>query len=223
MKRRWAVVIPSDSFEHLRLSALSVLLAHPDLSPHEIHVVSRSLNEKDAPPLLRELTYVQDPKEEFSFARRVNLGLEAIAPLDAVVMGDDVEVVTRNAFDLLSETACMRVLSAAIRGRVGPPWQREGEAAVEVPFVSFVCVYISRVVVNMVGFLEDRFPGYGYDDTDYCVRAKRAGLSIGVDPRVVVEHNIRIKSVFMEKYGGGLGALEREAEEAFRAKWMLSG
>lgn len=216
---RWSVVIPSDSQDNLRLSAASILQAHPNCSPSDILVLTRKLSAEDGRGFLRDLTYVRDPEEVFSFARRVNLGMDT-AQGDVVVMGDDVEVVTRNAFDILAETATIRVLAPAVRGRVGPPWQREAEGYPEVPFVSFICVYLSRMVLKIVGPLETRFPGYGYEDTDYCLRARKAGLSIGVDSRVIVEHNVRLQSVFQMTYGNALGQLEENARQAFVAKWM---
>lgn len=216
---RWSVVIPSDSQDNLRLSAASVLQAHPKLSPSDILVLTRKLSAEDSRGFLRDLIYVRDPEEAFSFARRVNLGVGTVQG-DVVVMGDDVEVVTRNAFDILSETATMRLLAPAVRGRVGPPWQRDGQEYPEVPFVSFICVYLSRMILKIVGPLEERFPGYGYEDTDYCLRARKAGLSIGIDGRVAVEHNVRIPSAFQAAYGAGLGHMEESARQAFVAKWM---
>ena len=217
---RWAVVIASDSAENLRLSVTSLLCAHPAMEPKDILVVSRALTQDRQVGILRDVGFLLDPTEEFSFARRINLGLNVMKGKDVVVMGDDVEVITRNAFDILAETATIRILSPSIRGRVGPPWQKEGQDHPEVPFISFICVYLSKMALEIVGSLEERFPGYGYEDTDYCLRARKAGLAIGVDGRVLVEHNIRIPSAFVGTYGAKLSPMEEVARQAFISKWM---
>lgn len=216
---RWAVAIPSDSSENLKLCVTSIVCAHPLIDPKDILVISRDLAPGNEGGLLRDVTFIKDENEKFSFAKRANLAIQHADGRDLILMGDDVEVVTRDAFNILSETATIRLLSPAIRGRVGPPWQKEGQEHPEVPFISFICVYLSKTVTHIVGQFEERFPGYGYEDTDYCLRARKAGLSVGVDGRVLIEHNIRIRSAFVTKYGGQLAEMEASARTAFLAKW----
>lgn len=215
MRRRWTAVIPSDSQENLDRCLRALKGAHPDLEAADILVVSRRLKE----PSPERFTFVPDPVEKFNFARRVNLGFKAAGDRDVVLMGDDVDVATPGAFDLMSEEAPFRILSAAIYGRVGPWWQRVGQNVAEVPFVSFICVYIPRAVYGMVGPLDESFPGYGYEDTDYCIRARRKGLSIGVCGRAVVEHGIKGRSAFVEMYNVSLPHMEAEAKAAFLKKY----
>jgi GT2 family glycosyltransferase len=70
----------------------------------------------------------------------------------------------------------------------------------------------------MVGPFDESFPGYGYEDTDYCIRARRAGLSCGVSD-VIVEHGVTVKSNFIEKHVADLWEMEQSAKAAFVAKW----
>jgi GT2 family glycosyltransferase len=54
--------------------------------------------------------------------------------------------------------------------------------------VCFVCVYIPRRTINLVGLLDPAFSGYGFDDDDYCLRVRRAGLKIGIFDDCYVDH-----------------------------------
>ena len=216
MTKPWTAVIPSDSVENLEPCLQALVKAHPHCDEGDIVVVSRKIKEPFVTP---KFTLVRDPVEAFNFARRANFGILKAGKKDVVLMGDDVEVVTPNAFDLMMEEASFRILSASVRGRVGPWWQREGQNSAEVPFVSFICVYLPRPVLRIIGEFDEGFPGYGYEDTDYCVRAKRKGLSVGVCGRAVVEHGVRIKSSFMEAFKAELPGMEDAARRAFLQKW----
>lgn len=218
MSAPWAVVIPSDSEGNLAASATSVLARHPQMDPRRIYVVSRTIRQASAREGLRRLSFVHD-ETPFRYARSINLGFAASGDADVVVMGDDVEVATDGAFDLLGAQASLRVLAASVRGRVGPWWQREGQDHLEAPFVSFTCVYIPRTVYHIVGPLEESFPGYGYEDTDFCLRARRAGLSCGVCGAVVVEHSLKIPSAFVTQHKDALPDMEAAARVAFEEKW----
>jgi len=126
---------------------------------------------------------------------------------------------TPYGFDLMAEEAPLRLLAASVEGRIGPWWQKAGENHAEVPFVSFTCLYIPRMVLDAVGPLEEGFPGYGYEDTDYCLRARRAGFSCGVSGRVLIEHSVKIKSAFVSTFPQNLVEMETAAREAFHEKW----
>lgn len=219
MPESWAVVIPSDSEAHLAPCVEALLKAHPGLEQPRIYVPSKELKpSRVSREYLKNLSFVND-QSNFCYARRVNLAIKACAPSDVVIMGDDVEVLTRSAFDLLAEEAPLRLLAASVRGRVGPWWQKEGNTFPEVPFVSFTCLYIPRMVLDAVGPLEEGFPGYGYEDTDYCLRARRAGFSCGVAGKVLVQHSVNIKSAFMTAFPQNLPELEQAARAAFAEKW----
>lgn len=218
MGRSWAVVIPSDSEVSSDLSVAALLKAHPDMDRARIHIVTKAIDPSGARGALKGVTFVRD-LSEFSFARRVNAGVSACNGLDVIVMGDDVELLTDGGFDLLAGEGALRILSASVRGRIGPWWQGDGENHVEVPFLSFVCVYIPRIILDSVGPLDDGFPGYGYEDTDYCLRTRRAGFSCGVSGRVTVEHSVRIPSAFVSFHQKDIATMEATAKAAFSEKW----
>lgn len=219
MGNQWAVIVPSDSEKNLSASMAALFKAHPTLDSKRVFVPTNKLSPSSfTDELLKNLSFVHDPTN-FCYARRVNLTIRACAPSDIIIMGDDVELMTPLGFDLLGEEAPLRLLAASVRGRVGPWWQREGQNHPEVPFVSFTCLYIPRMVLDAIGPLEEGFPGYGYEDTDYCVRARRAGFSCGVSGRVLIEHTVNIKSAFMSAFPENLNEMEAAARLAFTEKW----
>jgi len=219
MPNLWTVVVPSDNEGSLSASVGSVLKMHQGIDPKRIFVPSRLLKASSvSEEHLKGLSYVND-QSNFCYARRVNLAIKACAPADVVIMGDDVDLLTPYGFDLLGDEAPLRLLAASVSGRIGPWWQKAGENHAEVPFVSFTCLYIPRMVLDAVGPLEESFPGYGYEDTDYCLRARRAGFSCGVVGKVVIEHSVKIKSAFVSAYPQNLSEMEAAARAAFHEKW----
>lgn len=218
MAQPWSIVIPSDSPQKLLPCVTSIRKAHPKLSLDRVIVVTKLIGAKDLDPSISGISLVKDDGP-FCFARRVNKGFAKAGKNDVVVMGDDVELVTPDSFDIISREAPLRIVAASVRGRVGPWWQTAGQNHCEVPFVSFTCVYIPRMVYEIVGPIEDAFPGYGYEDTDYCLRARRAGLSCGVSGSVIIEHGVKLGSEFINLHGTALHDMEEAARRSFWQKW----
>jgi GT2 family glycosyltransferase len=62
----------------------------------------------------------------------------------------------------------------------------------EVPALSGVCLLIRREVFRDVGLLDETFFMY-HEDTDFCLRARRAGWKVCYTPSAVAHHFIRKK------------------------------
>lgn len=67
--------------------------------------------------------------------------------------------------------------------------QRSKDRNRECDYVSGACMLIRRPVIDRIGFFDERFFLY-FEDADFCRRAKKAGLSVTVNPNVVVPHDI---------------------------------
>lgn len=192
------VVIPSCRADNLIPCVRSILTAHPTWEPSRIIVVDDGAR-LEAEPELPAIQWIEGAKP-FIFARNVNRGLEAAAPHDVIVMGDDAYLVSANGFDQLAEEARkhpdVAVCSAAIRGIVCNRNQQQSSISTslrpESVRLAFVCVYLSRAALTQIGPLDERFIGYGYDDFDYCRRAREAGFRLAVwDPCLVVHADER--------------------------------
>ena len=108
--------------------------------------------------------------------------------------------------------------SLALRGYLLADWDHAARR--EVDHVIGACQAFTRETFERLGPLDERM-FYGWEDTDYCVRARRAGLRVLYSPEQVVVHAERrltraqpfgrntlefVKSmlIFFTKYPGGL-------------------
>jgi hypothetical protein len=112
---------------------------------------------------------------------------------DVLYCGDDVRLIEPNTIKRLQELAYsdpeIGILSPKIIGHA-QEWQMRPTASpiTFAPWLAFVFVYIKRSVIEKVGYLDERFEGYGADDLEYCFRARRAGFKLGVASDINVKH-----------------------------------
>lgn len=59
---------------------------------------------------------------------------------------------------------------------------------VKTDFLGFFCVPLSRVVIDRVGYLDERFYPGSYEDDDYCLRLAQAGFEMAIARHVYVHH-----------------------------------
>ena len=135
--------------------------------------------------------------EPFVFAKAINLGIVAAGDSDVICTNDDALLKTPMGFTKLAELAARGTLGmiAAACNTVGNPNQFQrpeyadvGLCRAEHRMVCFVCVYIPRKTIDVVGLLDERFVGYGMDDDDYSLRVRNAGLKLGIFDGCYVDH-----------------------------------
>lgn len=146
-----------------------------------------------------------ESKEPFVFARNANLGIETAGRRDVILMNDDTQVLQENALHILASTAAkfprIGIMSPLIDGGVGNPYQTEKHWRPEFPDVigiqgekhdslpvCFVCVWLGRRMIDKVGKLDEAMVNYGFDDNDYCIRARKAGFETAITKLVKVQH-----------------------------------
>jgi GT2 family glycosyltransferase len=88
----------------------------------------------------------------------------------------------------------------------------------EVEGIVFACAYLKREVMNAIGPLSEDFVSY-FEDTDYCLRAQKAGFRVFLCGGVTLVHN--------EHGSTHLDAPEFErifnaSRETFNAKWRAA-
>ncbi|MBI4396329.1 MAG: glycosyltransferase family 2 protein [Elusimicrobia bacterium] len=192
------VVIPvRDGLKFLKLCVYSVL--YFTFPPYTLTVVDnqsglrtkkylRSLAQNHPVGLLRH-------DEEFSFAAQVNLGLRHAFSSPGVRFGlilNADTVVEPDWLTLLLETM-QREKELGLVGpvsNVGNPEQSRPRAdkTFESPRLSGFCMLIRRETFEGLGGFDEGFKGGGFEDWDFCVRARAAGWRIRVDQRVHVHH-----------------------------------
>jgi len=132
--------------------------------------------------------------EPFAFSRNANIGLRAAGEHDVLLVNDDCELLGPALHTLASIAKQHKpgILSPQIRGGVGNRLQREGSRGgryyTSQERLAFVAAYIPQSTRQRIGLLDERFNGYGMDDDEYCRRARRSGLHLGITSSVVVKH-----------------------------------
>lgn len=195
-----SVVIPSKNAANLVPCVNAVRKCEPDIS---IRVVDDGLDTFSflprldwQPPVLFTLG-----AKPFIFARNCNLGIAAAGKDDVILLNDDALLTTPGGFTAMQREAQEHPefgLIASACNTVGNQnqWPRPGIGLREDPrMVCFVCVLIPRRTSDLVGLLDERFTAYGYEDDDYCLRVRRAGLKIGIYDGCFVDH-ASLKSTF---------------------------
>ena len=146
-------------------------------------------------------------------AENGNIGWKAVPPgSDFLYVGDDVRFLQPGTVQRLQDIAYsdpqIGLLSPVVVGGIGNVLQRASRyapGATELAFteegLKFVCVYFKREVVEKVGYMDETFQGYGFDDDDYCRSVQAAGYRLGITPQVVVEHQ-HATATFMRNTGG---------------------
>jgi GT2 family glycosyltransferase len=147
-----------------------------------------------------------DGIDPFVYARAINQGIKA-AGGDVILLNDDTELLTEKGFSCLEKAADEHpeygVLSCGIHGAVCNPLQEptgENELRDVQNMVAFVCVFIRHTLIQAIGLLDERFTGYGCDDSDYCRRALMHGWRVGVWDGCSVDHSHEEKSSYRSQH-----------------------
>jgi hypothetical protein len=100
--------------------------------------------------------------------------------------------------------------------RQNPQVSSNGNVRLEPRMVCFVCVYIPRATIQKVGLLDPIFTEYGFQDDDYCLRVRQAGLKIGIFDGCFVDHS-RLRSTYRGKPSNPGNLIP--GAKIFEAKW----
>jgi len=147
--------------------------------------------------------------EPFSLSRNSNMAWRAVDPDDVLIIGDDVIVVTSNLIDVLQKAAYSDPLvGLAIPTIEEGKWQS-----------AFVCAYLKRSVINHVGYYDEQFNGYGYDDNDLSQRLRVAGYYTK-RTNAIIQH-CGGTTYYRVEHEGGPNVQEScdRMREKFNAKW----
>jgi GT2 family glycosyltransferase len=92
----------------------------------------------------------------------------------------------------------------------------------DVKFVTFFCVAIKPSAIHEIGKLDERFWPGGYEDDDYCIRAKAAGLNISLDRSLFVFHfgSASFAQNSIEKRMSWNAENKARLEEKHAIKWL---
>jgi GT2 family glycosyltransferase len=226
----YSVIIPSRNIDNL-LACVGALRAAGETA----RVIVVWDHGKPAPPGVQcraipatgdQHLEVYEGVSPFCFARNCNIGIAAAGTDDVVLLNDDALLESGSHFEDLRPSDGYGTVDATTNVTGYPEqWRRRFDAAQlcrEVQLCAFVCVYIPRRTLDIVGLLDERFCGpgvYGGEDVDYCLRVQQAGLKVGVSDLCFVDH-ASLKSTFRGAHptNGAPGDI-RESSRIGREKW----
>lgn len=104
---------------------------------------------------------VVDAPQPFNYARNLNIAWRETGLSDVIVIGDDVRV-NGSFVRTLKETAYS---DPAVGVACAQLWGQS----------PFVCGYFRRDVLDHVGWMDQRYTGYGREDMDWCKRMEALG------------------------------------------------
>ena len=146
--------------------------------------------------------YVSVPNP-FCFSKAVNLAEGTTRVTDhLMILNDDTEAATTNWLyrleNLIEKQPEYGIISCSIEGgaynkqniksAVGEDVSKTDLIDEPEVTLAFIAVVISRACWNKVGPMDERFTGYGYEDNDYCLRARKAGFKTGITRAVIFKH-----------------------------------
>jgi|HubBroStandDraft_2_1064218.scaffolds.fasta_scaffold05955_7 GT2 family glycosyltransferase len=212
----FSVIIPSRKASNLVPCVEAVRRAEPTA---EILVIDDGID-WSAAWHLKPIVKVIEGVKPFVFARNMNLGIQACAG-DVILLNDDALLETPFGFHELEEASLAHLeygVISAVTNVVGNLAQQPRDMGLreEPRSLAFVCVYIPRATIDRIGLLDERFTSYGWDDNDYCRRAREAGLKLAIFDDCFVDHD-SLHSTFrgLPRAAGDIAP----GREIYRAKW----
>lgn len=154
--------------------------------------------------------------QPFCFSKAVNLAERLTRESDAImIVNDDTEVVTthwQRRLDLmLDQHRDYGVISCSIEGGAYNQQNIKNQEDPRIDLIdeptvtlAFIAVVITRACWSAVGPMDERFTGYGFEDNDYCRRARLAGFKTGITRSVIFKHGREGKphsSSFLKYHG----------------------
>jgi len=208
------IIIPSATPTFARKCIDSIMSAKTDV-PYMITLIADGQEDFGEFPVCVE---IKKGKQPFIFARNINQGITRSS--DIVILNDDTEVSDYWLDDLqqVSYDGPLGITSPLVTdiGNINQnavSKQEELWWKSEEDFLCFVCAYIPKEVIIQVGLLDEAFVWYGYEDNDYCYRARLNNFYLKVCHTSTIKH--RRHSTFKETQA----ALVSQAADYFQRKW----
>ncbi len=149
-------------------------------------------------------------KENLGFAKSNNLGISASKGEFVILLNNDIEVGKNWEWGFLDaakddETGIVGCKLLYPNGRIQhagcslTPWKivfhGRGDAdkgqydkVREYDYVTGAAFFIKRAVIEKIGYLDEGYSPLYYEETDYCMRAKKAGFRVVYTPKSVLIH-----------------------------------
>jgi len=165
--------------------------------------------------------YVAVPSEPFIAAQAINIMVAAAPPAaDLVLVNDDMTIVTARWLERIATVLATLPPTVGIvnLSEMGIP---AGTIVIADKTVAFLGAAIPRWAWTAIGPWDERYTGYGYEDTDYCFRLWHAGYHIGLTATVRIDHAGTVGYIRRLGSWEAVRQLCDRSFEAFYTKWGL--
>jgi len=217
-----------------------------DLSGAEVIVVDNGSTD-ETPQALKAYSWLRviTNSSNLGFVRGNNIGIvSADSQSDVVLLNNDVEFHQKDWLQRLRACAQAAPDAGIVGCRLRLPdgrllhagtfilpdtmWGQQigslekdfGQYSVtrEVEGIVFACAYVKRELLAKIGGLSEDFQSY-FEDTDYCLQARRAGFQTLLCGDVTLVHDEHGST---QGDGAHFDRIFQESREAFRKKWHKS-
>ena len=158
-----------------------------------------------------KIIVVDNSKTNLGFARGVNVGIREALKKGAeavLLLNQDTKVEKDFLFSLLENPA--DIVGPVIKFRRGGKWVYDFGGRINwwlgrnkhiekfsifnfqfsIDYVSGCAMMIRRGVFEKIGLFDERYFLY-FEDADFCLRAKKAGFKIAIEPKSVIVHYLK--------------------------------
>lgn len=222
--REYEVFCVSGKAENFLRTYDAILLNHPTTIPSNKFHVYAGWPITALPKCMWDRVVYHAQETPFIITRENNRALRDIwgRGHDAVLVEDDVVVVTPGVFDRMAWYAELYrglcLLQPGIIGfNYGNVTTRPNTNLLvhrEPRHFPIICCYFPQELEHVVGYYDEQIDTYGCDDNDYSLRCKKAAVLQLALPSMLVRH-LYESSVFAEKNLRD----EKKSKEYYRAKW----
>ncbi len=199
-------------FGALATTRESLKLLRPKLSGHSLYLVNNSPDDITALTNIIPDTHLLDNRRNLGFAGGVNQGIRAALSDQQIthflLLNNDLHISFGNLQQLLltlSKINSAGIVAPILHHAGGfdwggyfnrwtglvkhKNWANKPKTVLSVDHVAGAAMLIPRTVIEKVGMLDERYFLY-YEDLDFCLRVKKAGYTIHINPEIVADHAV---------------------------------
>lgn len=193
-----------------------------------------------------ETIIINEIGKSYSYSKSVNMGLRASTGKYIVVMNDDA-FVQKGWIEALIKEAKPKV--GIVGGKMVYPngkinlcggiivWEKDtvrtlhlflgrsandpliNERSKDVDYISGALFLIPRFVLDKIGYFDEQF-SFNFEETDYCLRIKEAGLKVVFTPRCEAIHLEGASKEHINSSGYSHDERVKDSKERFVKKWL---
>ena len=213
MEKKIAIIISTYNQEKLLEECLKSLKKKTNYKKYKVFLVDDSGAGKIGSKIGKRFKWINVTinKKNLGFSKSNNIGIKKAIkeypPEYILLLNDDTEIIQNNwlknlikecekdkkigilGCKLIYPNGGLQNIGGYIRGwKITKEMHENKKHVFEVDHIMGAFMLIKKGVINKIGFLDEIYTPYLLEDTDYCLRAKKAGFKIVTVPYVKAIH-----------------------------------